>query len=213
MKSKPTIGVVTTNNDPTNAGRIKCQIPEVGGKEYPEWIEPVFVPGWFSPPEPGDQVEIEVPEGGDLVEFAHEIRYHGRVFDESNIPPDDFKQTEDKVHRRGYFTKAGHLLMFDDKSGSEQITLKHANAMLLTITTDGIFIGSEGASEPLVLGALWKTLESSFLDAFINHFHATGVGPSGPPEDPIKTTVTNLKTGVDNSDQLSDFVKTQKVKP
>lgn len=249
MKKKITSGIVTTNEDPAKVGRIKVTLAEVDGQEFPEWIEPVFVPGWFSPPEAGDEVKVEIPEGDDLAEFAHEVKYHGQVFSEGHGPPDELKQQDKMVHLRGYFTKAGHRLLFDDKDkvislytkegyslilsekdsaitmntpakhtllldeSAGKARLTHKDKTMVSITDAGIFIGSESATEPLVLGNLWKTLESAFMGAFLTHFHLTGVGPSGPPEDPAKTTVTNLQSGVNANTQLSDFVKSQKVKP
>lgn len=231
MRKKTTSGIVTTNEDPAKVGRIKVTLAEVDGQEYPEWIEPVFVPGWFSPPEPGDEVEVEIPaETEDLIEFAHEVKYKGQVFSEGHGPPDELKQTQKKVHLRGYFTKEGHRLIFDDKDKvislytpaghtllldekQKKVRLTYEDTTMVSITSAGIFIGSESATEPMVLGNLWKTLMDSFMTAFLNHFHATGVGPSGPVEDPIKTTVQGLQTGVNANTQLSDFIKGQKVKP
>ena len=128
MKTKAQIVKVVSNEDPANAGRIKVILPQLDGGEFPEWIEPVFTPGWFSPPEPGETVEVEVPEGEDLIEFAHEIRYRGQTFDEAHIPPAAFKQRQKKVHIRGYFTKAGHLLIFNDKSGSEEVSIQEGKS-------------------------------------------------------------------------------------
>lgn len=153
MNSKPVIAVVTTNEDPAKAGRIKVALPQLDGQEYPEWIEPVFVPGWFSPPEVGDAVEVEVPEGEDLVEFANEVRYRGQVFDDGHLPPDKLKQQQKKVHLRGYFTKAGHLLLFNDKSGSEEISITEGKSgNTIGITGKGqIYIKNEKAGSKIIL--------------------------------------------------------------
>jgi hypothetical protein len=79
MKQVNHSGIVQSNEDPAKAGRIKCAIASVDGQIYPEWIEPIFAPGWFTPPEPGDEVELVMPEGEDLAEFAHEIKYRGHA--------------------------------------------------------------------------------------------------------------------------------------
>jgi hypothetical protein len=226
MISAPVIGVVTTNSDPAKAGRIKVALPQLDGAEYPEWIEPVFVPGWFSPPEPGDAVELELPEGEDLIEFAHEVRYRGQLFDDKHLPPDELKQKQARVHLRGYFTKAGHRLIFDDKDKvvslytpakmqllldekADKVSLRYKDTDVITINASGIFFGTEGASEPMVLGNLWKTMMDTILGALAVHIHPTGVGPSGPPNNASTYLTEQAKTGA----TISDFIFGQKAKP
>lgn len=256
MKPNTHYGIVTTNEDPAKAGRIKCAIKTVDGQEYPEWIEPVFVPGWFSPPEPGDEVELIMPEGEDLAEFAHEIKYRGQVFDESHPPPAELKQKQKKVHLRGYFTKEGHRLIFDDKEKeiwlytvdkyqvllsqkdkkielttpakhtlvldetNDKVSLRYKDTDVITINASGIFFGTETATEPMVLGNLWKTLTVSLVTAFLTHIHPTGVGPSGPPggsaQSPNPTAAATTEADlvlINANTHLSDFIKGQKVKP
>lgn len=226
MKTRNETGIVTSNEDPAKAGRIKAAIVTTDGSEYPEWIEPIFVPGWFSPPEPGDAVEIVMPDGDDLIEFAHDIRYRGQVFDEGHPPPTEFEQTQKKVHLRGYFTKAGHRLIFDDKDKvislytpakmqllldekQDKVSLRYKDTDVITINASGIFFGSESASEPMVLGNLWKTMTDTVLAAIAAHIHPTGVGPSGPPTNAATFTAEAAKTAA----TISDFIKGQKTKP
>ncbi len=209
-------GLVTSNLDPAKVGRIKVALATVDGNEYPEWIEPVFVPGWFSPPEQGVSVDLVLPEGADLVEFAHEIRYLGAVFEEGSGPPKAFTASGLNPTRRGYFTKAGHLLIFEDEKGKEEIFLSHRGTMVFALTNTGIFLGTKNAGENFVLGQAFKTLLSAILAAVLTHTHGTGVGPSGPPLPPeggVSGIFDTLKSGVDAAAQLSDFIFGQKVRP
>lgn len=115
MKKENTVARVTSDNDPAKAGRIKVAVQSMDGGEYPEWLEPVFQPGWFGVPSVGETVEITLPEGEDIVEFADEVKYLGVVFDGAHPAPDDFKENYPK--RRGFFNPSGHLLLFDDDDG------------------------------------------------------------------------------------------------
>jgi hypothetical protein len=227
MKKKTTSGIVTTNEDPAKVGRVKVTLAEVDGQEYPEWIEPVFVPGWFSPPEAGDEVEVEIPaDTADLIEFAHEVKYKGQVFSEGHGPPDELKQTQKKVHLRGFFTKEGHRLIFDDKDKvislytpakmqllldekQDKVSLRYKDTDVITINASGIFFGTESASEPMVLGNLWKTMMDTLFQSYSTHIHPTGVGPSGPPSDAAAWLAEKAKTAA----TISDFIKGQKTKP
>lgn len=214
MRTEPLKGIVQSVEDPAKAGRIKASITNMDGQIYPDWIEPVFLSGWISMPEVGDTVEIVSPESEDLIEFPEEVRYRGKIWDDANAAPDEFKKNY--PFRRGYKTKSGHLLIFDDKQSNEEITISHKGILLISITNNGIFFGTQNADEPMVLGTLWKTLMDTFLTKIISHTHPTGVGPSGPPAPPeggVAGDFDTLLTGVQNSDQLSNFIFGQKVKP
>jgi hypothetical protein len=128
MKKSSETAIVQANGDKAGAGRIDAAVQKTDGQVYPEQFEPIFTPGWFSPPEPGDAVEVVMPEGDDLAEFAHDVRYRGQVFDESHPPPTDFKQPGPKCTRRGYFTKGGHRLIFEDFAGDESLIIREGKA-------------------------------------------------------------------------------------
>jgi len=228
MKQEQLTGIVQSVDDPARAGRIRVSITAMDGQEYPEWIEPIFPPGWVTWPEPGDEVEIVLPEGEDLIEFADEVKYRGKVLSENHPVPDEFKDSYPKA--RGYKTKYGHLLIFDDKEKfitlytkeGMRLTLDdkngkaavyHKDTMVVSLTNDGIYFGTEAAAEPMVLGELWKTLMDTLMQALIDHTHPTGTGPSGPMNVPQSTTIGTLQSGVNAGDQLSNFIKGQKVRP
>lgn len=155
MKQVNATAIVSSNSDKAGAGRIDAAVQQTDGQVYPVQFEPISTPGWFSPPEPGDAVEVVMPEGEDLVEFAHDVRYRGQVFDEGHPPPADFKQPGPNVTRRGYFTKGGHRLIFEDFKGSEEVTIKEGksgNSISLTglgqIRIENKLAGSSIVLEP-----------------------------------------------------------------
>lgn len=115
MQRINTKAIVTNIDDPAKAGRIRVAIEGMDGGEYPEWLEPTLTPGWVAMPSPGDTVEITLPDGEDIVEFADQVRYIGTVLDEAHPVDDDFKTNYPK--RRGFRSPAGHFLIFDDDDG------------------------------------------------------------------------------------------------
>jgi hypothetical protein len=110
-------GIVVNNKDPAKAGRIEASIPQMDGQKWPDWIDPVFPPHWFSPPAVGEEVDIVLPEGVESIEFAESIRYKGHVLNQSRPAPSVF--FENYPNRRGFLSPTlGHQLIFDDKAGT-----------------------------------------------------------------------------------------------
>ena len=211
MRTEHPIGIVVDIEDPNKACRVKVQLAQQDGDTYPEWIRPIFTPGWFSPPEKGDRIELVLPEGEDNIEFASEVRYRGRSIELTEEVPAAFRTNY--PYRRGYATKSGHILLFEDKSGFEEIAISWKGTILISINASGIFFGSKSAAEPMVLGTLWKTLMSSLLLATSIHTHNSAApgAPTGPPLN--AASFTALKSGVDSGNQLSLFIFGQKTKP
>lgn len=206
---------VVNNNDPEKRGRIEVVCPDWTGsnkKTISTWIEPVYEWGFFIVPDIDELVEIEIivraptditPKAASI--WNPVIRWRGKRFwggessgEGSPIPrpiPEDFTSTN-YGKRRGFCTPAGHVLMFDDTEGSEQVKLTWTNgddSSFLLLEKDGsvtlqgkagtvvfikadgkIYLNGESGSVPAVLGDKMKTL-------FDGHVHPTGTGPSGPP--------------------------------
>jgi len=210
MKAQQAIkAIVSSVDDPAKAGRIQCKFAQIDGQILPEWIEPVETPGWLWLPEIDDTVELLIPSPEDIVEFAHEILWRGRVRGPEETHPEELRVNYPK--RKGFRTAKGMLFIIDETPGEEEYTFTHKNNILFSMTNDGMFFGTQDATEPVVLGLLFQTLLSDLLDADIVHTHPTGVGPSGPPLN--AATYTALKATVTAGDQLSDFIFAQKVKP
>jgi len=209
MKKRVTLGTVEVVDDEAKAGRIKVALAELGGDVYPEWVEPVSMPFWFWVPVVGQEVEVELPDSLDIVEFPEEVRYRGVPSSQTSPAPDEFK--ENYPLRRGFKTPNGMLFLVDDKKGSQQYVMRHANNMAITINKDGIYYGSDAADEPVVLGLQFVSLMEAILDMYIAHTHPTGTGPSGPPSN--AATGTTIKGQITNKDHLSNFIFSQKAAP
>jgi len=132
------IAKVVANNDSEFRGRIKVTCADLTGDPeavLPGWIEPLLDWGWFYVPDVDEHVEIEgvvstdddeVP--GQSMIMNPQITWRGKRFyheaEEAPTPVhDDFKQETTYGKRRGFATPNGHILMFDDTDGAQQVRL------------------------------------------------------------------------------------------
>jgi hypothetical protein len=131
--------IVTTNEDPDQRGKIKVACLGLLGDEtteIPIWVEPVHNWGWFTIPDIGEQVEIEVATDSDLDEIKNQtfidsprMIWRAKRFyaDEPEDPAvatpvhNDFKTNYGK--RRGFATPNGHILLFDDTEDNQKVML------------------------------------------------------------------------------------------
>jgi hypothetical protein len=90
-------------------------------------------------------------------------------------------------------SRSGHRITLDDDGevviianggGNAEIRLTKQGDVI--IKAQKIMLGSESASEPIVLG-------QSFMQMFNTHTHPTGVGPSGPPASPMTPSQLSQK--------------------
>jgi hypothetical protein len=213
---------VTFNQDPDKRGVIRVACVGLLGDEdteVPVDVEPVHDWGWFYVPDIGEVVEIECVEGSDEDEQHGQMsidnidlkwrsaRHYGNDEGEAPTPINPVFTSKNYGKRRGFATPAGHVFMFDDTEGSEEITLswKDGSALLTfdltgsiklqnlagaTLVMDSVTnkivatagtIELNGAAQAAILGDLFKTY-------FDTHTHPTGVGPSGPPIVPMPPT-------------------------
>ena len=172
-----TKGTVTNISDPAKAGRIKVHLAELGGRETPDFIDPVITPGWHWLPLVNDVVQVIMPEDADdLVEFPEEMRWTGIIYDQEHPVASDFHTNYGK--RRGFKTKAGHLFIVDDKI--DLITLSLADGTAFELT-DGL-IKLNGANtelsdvntDPVLLGDKVTTPFSTWTAAVSAAFATWG---------------------------------------
>ena len=110
--------------------------------------------------------------------------------------------------------KLNEIVMFSNKSISlasksnfsidteKQVMIRAAKEAKIEALK--VMIGNWKADEPIVLGNEWKDMMLTLIDVILNHIHPTGTGPSGPLMPHQLSTLTNLKTSVENKEQLSD---------
>lgn len=131
---------VVANDDPEKRGRIRVKCTGILGDEesdLPMWIEPCLDWGFFLVPDVGEIVQIVAVTCGEQDEIFGQASigeldpkwYGQRFYQKDDDPskgrrkvPDDFT-SKNYGKRRGFKTPAGHLLIFDDTAGAEEVTL------------------------------------------------------------------------------------------
>jgi hypothetical protein len=204
-------GVVTATDDPLEIGRLRARVPAVLGEDTET--------GWALPCAPfgggKDRGLLFLPEVGDTVWIEFAAGDVSRpiwcgVFwgaPESSGSPDDLGEAtgselpEIDGNRAGpghlvLKTNAGHHLAFDDQgeivilaAGDGKAEIRLTSSGEVVVTAERIKLGSS-ASEPLVLGQAFQTL-------FNTHTHPTGVGPSGPPVQPMTPAHLSSKSSTE----------------
>jgi uncharacterized protein involved in type VI secretion and phage assembly len=193
-------GVVTNADDPLEIGRVRAKVPEVLGREIESgWALPCAPfgggkdRGLLFLPEVGDTIWIEFA-AGDIMRPIWSGAFWGAP--ESAGQQDDLAQETGSELPTSEGTKAGpavsilrtaagHRIVMDDDGeivilahGGDQAEIRLTRQGEVIVKAAKIKLGSDGATEPLVLG-------NTFLQYFNAHTHPTGVGPSGPPTPPM----------------------------
>lgn len=129
-------GFVVDNNDPDQLGRVKVRVPSVLGDAVTGWALPCLPfggladQGLFTIPEVSAQVWVEFEEG----ELSHPI-WTGTFWQSSGDVPSEGQKAPPTT--RVLKTPSGHVLQFDDESGSEQFRLHHPAGSEMTIDAQG----------------------------------------------------------------------------
>ncbi len=188
--------VVSDVDDPLGIGRLRAKVPAVLGEDLScGWALPCAPfgggkqRGMIALPEIGDTVWIEFAAGDPSRPiwsgcFWGAPSSAGKADDLAEASGPELP-SEAKPGQLVIKTKAGHLVHIDDEGGTIVISSARGKARLtldqsgkLLVEADTIELGSR-ASESLVLG-------DTFLALFNQHTHPTGVGPSGPPTQPMQ---------------------------
>lgn len=116
------IGLVENLEDPENLGRVKVSFPDLDGVES-AWAflaSPMAGAerGLFLRPEKGDQVLVAFVRGGRQLPYII-----GGLWSKPQPPPPQDGKAADN-NWRFFRSRSGHLLIFDDKKGSERITIR-----------------------------------------------------------------------------------------
>jgi uncharacterized protein involved in type VI secretion and phage assembly len=200
-------GVVTDAADPKKIGRIRARVPAVLGEEVVSgWALPC-VPagggkerGMLFLPQVGDTVWIEFA-AGDVSRPIWAGTFWGApdstggaddLGTESGpeAPTGDGKEASPTL--AVLKTKGGHELTFDDDGevvlladGNGKSSIRFEQDGTVVVTAEAIKLGAS-AGEKVVLG-------DTFMSFFNQHTHPTGVGPSGPPVQPMASSHLSAK--------------------
>lgn len=138
------VAVVTNNQDPENLGKIKVKYPWRNNEDESYWARMMTfmagneMGGYFLP-EVGDEVLVAF-ENGDI---DHPIIL-GALWSGKMKPPET--NADGKNNRRLIKSRSGHLIILDDKNGSEKIEVidkSGKNLLRIDTTTNTIEINSD----------------------------------------------------------------------
>jgi uncharacterized protein involved in type VI secretion and phage assembly len=199
---------VTNVDDPKQIGRLRAKVPGVLGEDVETgWALPCTPfgggkdRGFLVMPEVGDTVWIEFA-GGDISRPIWVGAFWGAP--ESAGGQDDLAEetgtevptSEEAPAGPGFSvlrTKSGHRIVLDDQgglvifaNGGDKAEIRLTREGDVIVKAEKIKLG-ESATEALVLGDAFKQL-------FNQHTHPTGVGPSGPPTQPLTASHLSAKT-------------------
>src|SRR3989442_5434054 len=185
--------------DAAKRGQIKVRVPGIleespsGADQAIEVIaRPSFISGFFFIPEANAQVWVEFVAGDINFPIWTGVWYPDQA------APHTADGSERTRFQKVIRTVSGHVVQIDDTNGWEQVVIQHKSGSKIeidhngkiTITDTGndtsivsskISLGTKGgAAQKMVRGDDLKAKLEQLIDAVQNHFHPTGVGPSGP---------------------------------
>ncbi|MEP7305159.1 MAG: phage baseplate assembly protein V [Acidobacteriota bacterium] len=180
------IGVVSNVEDPDSLGRVKIRFPWLKDDSESPWARVVsFMAGpsrgAVFRPETGDEVLVLFDHGDMRFPYIIGALWNGK----DAMPSERGKDADNAI--RLIKSRSGHQIVLDDTAGSEKVTVLDQAGNSIELSSGGVVIkstaikvGSTGSAESLVLG-------DAFMTLFNSHTHPTGVGPSGPPVQPMVT--------------------------
>lgn len=180
-------GLVEDRDDPEKLGRLRVKVPSVLGDVISGWAWPV-VPyagkgvGFFFLPQKGDLVIVEFLEG-ELEQPLWTGCTWGMPQKKSELPTEalnSYSNLEEYVIK----TPAGGTILISDKSGSETITIRCKEKVIVEANSI-ILQSSKQKPEELATKTFVK-------DIFDKHKHPTGVGPTGVPD--LQSTAKSITT-------------------
>jgi len=183
-------GYVTDNSDPQKRGRLSVVCQSIVAGEVLEWVEPTFPftdsegqAGWFFVPNIGSSVTVEINSGHEAEVNDLQPKWRCDLYPDGSFP----EEFEDNYpQRRGFKTKEGHYLYFDDTEGSLEFLYHHPSGTEIFVSNDGqielrpasgqsVLVGG-GATEKIPLGNVLKTLLEDIKTAYDTHTHTGGNG-------------------------------------
>jgi len=211
------LGTVVDNEDPAKLGR--CRIKVYGKFDL---LENESIP-WATPMNRDHVGSHNIPRVGDIlaVRFDNGNIYHPEYWFQINQNKElkeDILDPSEEAHNvislvydaernlRIYHSPEDGLVISRGEGAKERPIIQIDEEGHIKISTDSkifldsgnIFLSNEGEegadeSEPAVRGVSLENWLNELLDDYQNHFHPTGVGPSGPPAPVTPAAIAKLK--------------------
>lgn len=179
-------GIVLTNTDPLNLGRLQANVPEVLGEVPTGWATPCAPyggtgAGFFSVPQVGAGVWIEF-EGGDVSRPIWTGCYWG-TGEVPMQPPGSPSLPTTKIWRSDFglsavLDDAQQTITLSDAVGANQVVISVATGTvtvkgLARVVLEGPLIqeGSQTAAHPAVFGDQLLTYLGQLVTMFNTHVH------------------------------------------
>jgi phage protein D/phage baseplate assembly protein gpV len=129
------IGIVTDNQDPEKAARVKVKFPWLSSDHASDWARVVSVGGGAKRgiqfiPEINDEVLVGFEQGD-----VHHPYVLGGLWNGIDPPPLDQGKAVSggKVQQRVIQSRVGHMILFDDSDGAGGITLQDKNGNIIQL--------------------------------------------------------------------------------
>ena len=164
-------GIVTSNSDPENLGRVQVKypwLPKMNSSELSScWARLTFVGGGAERgivflPEIDDEVLLAFENGDMSSPFVLGVLYNGKDKLPKGIGDRLVDTGAKKVNERIIVSRSGHKIVFDDTSGKEKITIQDKtgkNLIEIDSTKNEFKIVSEGKLDLQSKGDLTLTTE------------------------------------------------------
>lgn len=219
-------GIVIDNDDPEKRGRLTVQCDTIAEGDVLEWMNPSFhfvdsssdeQGGSFWVPNPGAIVEVTIEAEDDSEANDLDPQWKCSVYSQGGVP-EVFQENYPK--RRGWVTRKGHILYFDDTEDSLTFHYEHPSGAKITVDNDGnialetsakVFIGVDDAQHPLTRGDELKDFLDTLKIWLDSHTHGPGTysvtlpGPTvisvlGVSDSPVSSSTTVPPSSTLNSE-------------
>ena len=167
------VGLVTNVDDPTKQNRVKVRFPWLDDNYETDWAR-IATPmageqrGFLYLPEINDEVLIAFEQGD-----VHRPYIIGGLWSSTDKPPKKNSEATagGKVNQRVLKTRAGHLIILDDKQGTEQIsvTSKSGHTVILDDTSgkESITIKDKTGNNKMVIDSTQNSMTINVNGDFV----------------------------------------------
>jgi phage protein D/phage baseplate assembly protein gpV len=132
------VGLVSNNNDPNGSGRVRVKFPWLSDNDESAWA-PMATPmtgngrGFQYLPEIDDEVLVAFEHGD--IDRPYVIGCLWNGVDTPPLSPSDAVAGNGAVNKRIIKSRSGHIVLLDDTSGSESITIQDKNGNQIVINS------------------------------------------------------------------------------